>query len=204
VTLITQTFRNDLITLLNTTQMHIYLLAFKDHNHATDGFSNYYYTDIFHDKEGILLDLESIRWIFNENLMGTFYKVRCPLQYTCNYLINNHQVCYLTLVLRKSFESANALIKSVKMGSDYPALSAFQELASQHVDEVNCQETLFGADTKQCQVFNERDGEDNLVLLLLLVTAMNQYQKPLLRSTRPRSIGSTKSSNGTLKTHFFS
>ena len=90
---ITQKFRNELITLLNTTQMHIYLLAFKDDNHATDGFSNFYYIDIFHDKDGVLLDLESIKCTFNEKLMGAFYKVRRPIQYDRNYLSKCHIRC---------------------------------------------------------------------------------------------------------------
>ena len=138
---ITQNFRNGLITLLNTTQMHIYLLAFKDDNHATDGFSNFYYTDIFHDKEGMLLDLESIKCSFNERLLGAFYKVRRPIQHSCFQLFKSvsNQVCYLTLILRKSFQSADLLIKAVKSGSDYPALSDFQELAKNHVNEVNWQ-----------------------------------------------------------------
>ena len=79
-----QIFRNGLISLLNSTQMHIYLFAFKDDNNS-DGFGSYYYTDIFHDKDGILLDLESIKYNFNKKLMGVFYKV-CYIFYILYFI----------------------------------------------------------------------------------------------------------------------
>jgi hypothetical protein len=55
--------------------MHIYLFALKDSDKSKNRFRAYYYTDIFFDPEGKLLDLQAIKDIFNHRLMGVFYKV---------------------------------------------------------------------------------------------------------------------------------
>ena len=55
--------------------MHIYLFALKDSNNSKNRFRTCYYTDIFFDAEGSLLDLRAIKDIFNHRLMGVFYKV---------------------------------------------------------------------------------------------------------------------------------
>ena len=73
-------FRGELLQLLSTSQMHIYMFAFKHHNHGgTDVFANTPYTDLFFDREGCQLDLPSIKKTFNKSLMGVFYKVSVPL-----------------------------------------------------------------------------------------------------------------------------
>ena len=75
VTSVFTCFRQELLTLLNNSQMHIYLFALKDSDKSKNRFRAYYYTDIFFDPEGKLLDLQAIKDIFNHRLMGVFYKV---------------------------------------------------------------------------------------------------------------------------------
>ena len=118
--------------------MHIFLFAFRSHD--VKDFKIFYYTDIFHDNFGVLLNVESIRNNFNQRLMGVYYKVCVnslfPLFNNC-LLHLFVQIVYLTLIAKKIFPSAETLIRAVKGSMDAPALEKFKELAAKHVDEVS-------------------------------------------------------------------
>ena len=46
------------------------------------------------------------------------------------------KVVYLTLVAKRIYESAAALIKAMKSGNESPMLEKFEALAKSHVEEV--------------------------------------------------------------------
>ena len=46
------------------------------------------------------------------------------------------KVVYLTLVAKRIYDSAAAMIKAIKFGNESPSLEEFEKLAQSHVDEV--------------------------------------------------------------------
>ena len=98
VTTVFSTFHQDLMALLFNSQMHIYLFALKDSNNSQNRFKTFYYADIFFDRSGNLLSLDDFKEIFNQRLMGTFYKVSVfiilisgYLKILCTGLLSNPQ-----------------------------------------------------------------------------------------------------------------
>lgn len=88
----------------------------------------------------------------------------------------------MTLIAKKLFPSADNLIRAIKGSTDAPALDKFQDLAAQHVKEV-CLLHQINVLTHQntLKVFPLDDdpvSEANLILMLVLVTSMNQYEAP--------------------------
>ena len=86
VTIVFSTFHQDLMALLFNSQMHIYLFALKDDNNSQNRFKTFYYADIFFCKSGNLLSLDDFKEIFNQRLMGTFYKVSVFIILISGYL----------------------------------------------------------------------------------------------------------------------
>ena len=86
VTTVFSTFHQDLMALLFNSQMHIYLFALKDDNNTQNRFKTFYYADIFFDQSGNLLSLDDFKEIFNQRLMGTFYKVSVFIILISGYL----------------------------------------------------------------------------------------------------------------------
>ena len=74
------------MALLFNSQMHIYLFALKDDNNAQNRFKTFYYADIFFDQSGNLTSLDDFKEIFNQRLMGTFYKVSVFIILISGYL----------------------------------------------------------------------------------------------------------------------
>ena len=115
--------------------MHIYIFAFR--NFQEKEFQTFYYTDLFHDvKSGTLLDIPSIKANFNSRLMGVYYKVRWYDNLSSWYHVYLLKAVYLTLVAKRIYDSAAAMIKAIKFGNESPSLEKFEKLAQSHVDEV--------------------------------------------------------------------
>ena len=128
-------FAKSVSLLLHQTQMHIYIFAFR--NFQEKEFQTFYYTDLFHDvKSGTLLDIPSIKANFNSRLMGVYYKVRWYDNLSSWYHVYLLKVVYLTLVAKRIYDSAAAMIKAIKFGNESPSLEKFEKLAQSHVDEV--------------------------------------------------------------------
>ena len=168
--------------------MHIFLFAFRSHD--VKDYKIFYYTDLFHDNFGVLLNVESIRSNFNWRLMGVYYKVCVNSLFPLfnNFLLHLFvQIVYLTMIAKRIFPSAETLIKAVKGSIEAPALEKFKALAAKHVDEVSLYiiASIDNVDKRKnnVKVFPLQDraiSEANLTLLLVLVTSMNQYEAPAL------------------------
>ena len=86
------------------------------------------------------------------------------------------------MIAKKLFPSADNLIRAIKGSTDAPALDTFQDLAAQHVNEVCLLHQInFLTHQNKLKVFPLDDdpaSEANLILMLVLVTSMNQYDAP--------------------------
>ena len=73
------------------------------------------------------------------------------------------------------------MIKAIKQGEDHPPWTSFEELADRHIEEVlffNLSLSSFSISSLNIyQAFGDENelAEENLILTVLLVTSMNQY-----------------------------
>ena len=73
------------------------------------------------------------------------------------------------------------MITAIKQGEDHPPLTSFEDLAHRHIEEVlffNLSLSSFSISSLNIyQAFGDENelAEENLILTVLLVTSMNQY-----------------------------